>query len=272
MSKSKKIFLTRVENTEDIPIPASPHTIASFFIDNWPSPDKIFRILPMANSTRKHMSLILLIISPTVGFHYGKDDYYDLLGEAMCEVYGYVIAHPEEVIYNAAYCYRAYYGLKTGPLVVLALELERTEECYKQKEESHADGARLMEVARTMEALGIGPRNHADHLSKQREVFFCRLSFFFHELDCIVTVVTLAYFSFLDPSLQATWHASYSDMWHALSSGSPSSGSSHKAHMARFSGLPQGRSNDTYKHIIRTAYTIHPDDQHIPSGYNGPDH
>ena len=42
-----------------------------------------------------------------------------------------------------------------------------------------------------------GPRNHADHLSKQREVFFCRLSFFFHELDCIVTVVTLAYFSFL---------------------------------------------------------------------------
>nr|CAN66007.1 hypothetical protein VITISV_006818 [Vitis vinifera] len=32
----------------------------------------------------------------------------------MCEVYGYVIAHPEEVIYNAAYCYRAYYGLKTG--------------------------------------------------------------------------------------------------------------------------------------------------------------
>ena len=26
------------------------------------------------------MSLILLIISPTVGFHYGKDDYYDLLG------------------------------------------------------------------------------------------------------------------------------------------------------------------------------------------------
>ena len=25
----------------------------------------------------------------------------------MCEVYGYVIAHPEEVIYNAAYCYRA---------------------------------------------------------------------------------------------------------------------------------------------------------------------
>ena len=37
----------------------------------------------------------------------------------MCEVYGYVIAHPEEVIYNAAYCYHAYYGLKTGPLVVL---------------------------------------------------------------------------------------------------------------------------------------------------------
>lgn len=42
-----------------------------------------------------------------------------------------------------------------------------------------------------------GPRNHADHLSKQWEVFFCRLSFFFHELDCIVTVATLAYFSFL---------------------------------------------------------------------------
>lgn len=115
----------------------------------------------------------------------------------MCEVYGYVIAHPEEVIYNAAYCYHAYYGLKTGPLVVLvgsffqflafqylnqwtkytwvvdmakktpayidrlqALELERTEEYYKQKEESHADGARLMEVARTMEALGIGQVHH----------------------------------------------------------------------------------------------------------------
>ena len=101
-----------------------------------------------------------------------------------------------------------------------------------------------------------------------------------------------------DPSLRDTWHASYSDTWHALSSGSSSSGPSHKAHMARFSGLPQGRSNDTYKHIIRTTYTIHPDDQglpqgrsngtykhiirtiytmhpddqHRPSGYNGPDH
>ena len=64
--------------------------------------------------------------------------------------------------------------------------------------------------------------------------------------------------------------------------------------MARFSGLPQGRSNDTYKHIIRTTYTIHPDDQgrsndtykhiirmdytihpddqHMPSGGNAPDH
>ena len=49
--KVKKIFLTRVENTEDIPIPASPHTIASFFIDNWPSPDKIFRILPMVRGS-----------------------------------------------------------------------------------------------------------------------------------------------------------------------------------------------------------------------------
>lgn len=43
MSKSKKNFLTRVENTEDIPIPASPHTIASFFIDDRPSPDFVFR-------------------------------------------------------------------------------------------------------------------------------------------------------------------------------------------------------------------------------------
>ena len=58
-----------------------------------------------------------------------------------------------------------------------------------------------------------------------------------------------------DPSLRATWRASYSDTWHALSSGSSSSGPSHKAHMARFSGLPQERSNDAYKHIIRTAYT-----------------
>ena len=57
-----------------------------------------------------------------------------------------------------------------------------------------------------------------------------------------------------------------------LSSGSSSSGPSHKAHMARFSRLPQGRSNGTYKHIIRTIYTMHPDDQHRPSGYNGPDH
>ena len=74
------------------------------------------------------------------------------------------------------------------------------------------------------------------------------------------------------PPSKNTWHASYNDTWHALSSESPSFGSSYKAHMARFSGLPQGRSNDTYKHIIRTAYTIHPDDQHMPSGYNGPDH
>ena len=73
-------------------------------------------------------------------------------------------------------------------------------------------------------------------------------------------------------SCRDTWHASYSDTWHTLSSGSSSSGPSHKTHMARFSGLPQGRSSDTYKHIIRTAYTIHPDDRHIPSGYNGPDH
>ena len=43
VKKKKKIFLTRVENTEDTPIPASPHTIASFFIDNWPSPDFVFR-------------------------------------------------------------------------------------------------------------------------------------------------------------------------------------------------------------------------------------
>jgi hypothetical protein len=30
--KSTKNFLTRVEKNEDIPIPASPYTIASFFI------------------------------------------------------------------------------------------------------------------------------------------------------------------------------------------------------------------------------------------------
>ena len=63
------------------------------------------------------------------------------------------------------------------------------------------------------------------------------------------------------PPSENTWHASYSDTWHALSSESPSSGSSYKAHMAGFSGLSQGRSNDTYKHIIRTDYIIHPDDQ-----------
>ncbi|RVX17424.1 hypothetical protein CK203_003688 [Vitis vinifera] len=63
------------------------------------------------------------------------------------------------------------------------------------------------------------------------------------------------------PPSENTWHASYNDTWHALSSESPSSGSPYKAHMAHFSGLPQGRPNDTYKHIIRTAYTIHPDDQ-----------
>ena len=74
------------------------------------------------------------------------------------------------------------------------------------------------------------------------------------------------------PSSENTWHASHNDTWHALSSESPSFGSSYKAHMARFSGLPQGRSNDIYKRIIRTAYTIHPDDQHMPSGYNGPDY
>ena len=51
-----------------------------------------------------------------------------------------------------------------------------------------------------------------------------------------------------------------------LSSGSSSSGPSHKAHMARFFGLLQGRSNDTYKHIIRTTYTIHLDDQGLPQG------
>lgn len=44
MSKSKKNFITRVANTEDIPIPASPHTIVvSFFIDDRPSPDFVFR-------------------------------------------------------------------------------------------------------------------------------------------------------------------------------------------------------------------------------------
>lgn len=43
MSKSTKNFLTRVANTEDIPIPVSPHTIASFFIDDRPSPDFVFR-------------------------------------------------------------------------------------------------------------------------------------------------------------------------------------------------------------------------------------
>ena len=31
--------------------------------------------------------------------------------------------------------------------------------------------------------------------------------------------------------------------------------------MAHFSGLPQRRPNDTYRHIIRRTYTIHPDDQ-----------
>ncbi|RVW30201.1 hypothetical protein CK203_108981 [Vitis vinifera] len=63
------------------------------------------------------------------------------------------------------------------------------------------------------------------------------------------------------PPSENTWHASYSDTWHALSSESPSADLPIKHTRHAFSGLPQGRSNDTYKHIIRTTYTIHSDDQ-----------
>ena len=45
---------------------------------------------------------------------------YEILkDEATREQYGYAIAHPEEVFYNTARYYRAYYGHKTDPRAVL---------------------------------------------------------------------------------------------------------------------------------------------------------
>ena len=63
--------------------------------------------------------------------------------------------------------------------------------------------------------------------------------------------VTLSYIYIIVGTLPSEdmWHASHSDTWHTLSSGSPSSGSFYKnTHDALFpSGLPQGRANDAYK-------------------------
>ena len=71
-----------------------------------------------------------------------------------------------------------------------------------------------------------------------------------------------------------TWHASYSDTWHALSSESPSSGSSYKAHMTRLSHPDYLKEYQTTLINITSErlYTIHPNDQHMSSGYNCPDH
>ncbi|CAN6697877.1 unnamed protein product [Malus baccata var. baccata] len=45
---------------------------------------------------------------------------YEILkDEASREQYDYAIAHPEEVFYNTARCYQAYYGHKTDPRAVL---------------------------------------------------------------------------------------------------------------------------------------------------------
>jgi len=42
-----------------------------------------------------------------------------LKDESTREQYDYAIAHPEEVLYNTAQYYRAYYGHKTDPRAVL---------------------------------------------------------------------------------------------------------------------------------------------------------
>ena len=76
------------------------------------------------------------------------------------------------------------------------------------------------------------------------------------------------------PPLENTCHASHGDTWHALSSGPSSSGFSYKIHGARFSYLDCLKEGQT-THIcinIRTAFTIHPDDQHRSSGYDCPGH
>ena len=76
------------------------------------------------------------------------------------------------------------------------------------------------------------------------------------------------------PPPKNTCHTPHGDTWHALSSGSPSFGFSYKIHGARFSYpdcLKEGQTT-LISINIRTAFTIHPDDQHRSSGYDCPGH